>query len=496
MLVTIDNRVRLDLGAIATEVALDLKAAFEHDNPTFALKRAMSIPTWGEPRTIRTWRAERDEVGPTLTFPRGGMQRVRDVLEAHGLDWEEVDKREPGVPGDIPDHKVALYKFQRQLVAAGMQRQNCILKSATGSGKTCVGFALAAALKLPTVVIVPKRGLFDQWVRRAERELGMRPRDVGQIGAGRWKVGDLTIAMQKSLAVAFGKGDPRALKLADETALVICDEVHLFAAKTFIDAVDPFRAKYRIGISDDHTRKDRKEFLVHDLFGAVAAEVNRQTLVDDGYILDVEVRVLPTRFEAPWYGMPSGDDEDDSASGDKPKEINFNRLLEEMAVDADRTKLALVAALDEVEAGEQVLLMTHHRALCRKLDRELAEHDVRTGFLVGDANKEFDQTVAGLTSGEIRAAVGTYQAMGTGLDLPRVGVGVAVTPIGGNRQFFSQVRGRLCRTAAGKKSARLYYLWDREVYGDKHLRNMVKWNKRVVVWERGNWVDAAKVLRK
>jgi len=488
--VVVDNRVRLCADGMEPELVSALKEAFEHPNPAFELRRAIGVPTWGEPRTIRTWHMEHEFTDGArrlmLTLPRGGLQRVRDALAEHGVDWREVDDREPGLPADIPDHLVKLHGFQGDLMHAAMEKQNCILRSSTGSGKTVIAFGLAAALKLPTVVVVSKRALFDQWIRRAHSELGLRPGQVGQIRGGAWRVGDLTVAMQKTLALAFERADPRALKLADETGVLIADEVHLFAAKSFIQAIDPFRAKYRVGVSDDHRRKDKKEFLVHDVFGVVAAEVGRKALVEAGFILDVEVRVVPTAFEAPWYGMPTGDED--------PKELDFDRLLKEMAADDARTKLALDVAQREVEAGEQVLLMTHQRDLCRKLDQALAHRDVRTGFLVGDAPAEFERTVRDLAKGKVRAAVGTYQAMGTGLDLPRVAVGIAVTPIAGNQQFVSQVCGRLCRTSDGKKAARLYYLLD-PVYGDRHLRNLVKWNRKVVVWRGGKWVDAAKVLR-
>ncbi len=254
---------------------------------------------------------------------------------------------------------------------------------------------------------------------------------------------------------------------------MVFDEVQGASAKSYFASVDPFRARYRIGISADHRRRDGKEFLTLDLFGAVAAEVGREHLIDAGHVLDVEVRVVDTRFAAPWY-EPGGE---------------YSRLLAEMCLDERRTQLAVDLACAEAGRGEQVLVMCHRRALCRVIDQKLAARGVKTGFLVGEAPQEFAATVRGLAGGTIRVAVGTYQAVGTGIDLPRVGVGVCVTPIAANEQNFNQVRGRLCRTSEGKEHARMYYLLDRRLpFGERHVKNLVRWNRSVSVPDgAGGW---------
>jgi len=248
-------------------------------------------------------------------------------------------------------------------------------------------------------------------------------------------------------------------------------------------AIDPFPAKYRIGISADERRRDKKEFVIHDLFGDVAVDIKREDLIESKHVLDVEVRVVPTEFDAPWFGFDK--------SGDARTDLDFDRLLGEMTSDDGRNALAIKCVLDEVTAGEQVLLMSHRREHCQRLAEKVAAAGVRVGLLIGGADyaKEFMRAREGVLSGALRVGVGTYQAIGTGVDLPRVGVAVCATPIAGNRQFFGQVRGRVCRVAEGKSDARLWYLWDRGVY-ITHLRNLSAWNERVLVLDGGKWHDA------
>ena len=351
------------------------------------------------------------------------------------------------------------------------------------SGKTCVGFALVGRIKVATLIIVYNTGLFDQWVKRAQKELGMRAEDIGCIRGSKFKLRPLTIAMQQSIN-ARGVDE----KLASYFGMVIVDEVQRAAARTMFGAVDPFAARYRFGISADQRRKDKKEFLTQDLFGGVIEDIKRSDLIKSGHVLDVQVRVVPTDFSAPWYGMASEDEPD--------LELDTVRLTAEIADDVGRNELVLAAVMNEVE-DEQVLVFSHRREHCLVIDRRLVMMGVRTGFLIGgeDYRQEFVKSVAGVEQGSIRVGVGTYQAVGQAIDLPGVSVGVAATPIAANRQVFNQVRGRLCRVAAGKKSARLYYLWDKQVFGRRHLENLVQWNADVVVQENGSWVPAREYLK-
>ncbi len=496
--IRVDSRVRVDASALDVEVVARLKEDFEHKNPRHAMLRNIGKPTWSEPRKYVTW--EESDDGSCLTFPRGGLQRVREVLRAAGHTWSVDDGRTEGAPdlrGRIPDHRVELWDHQEHAVVAAIARQNCIVRAPTGSGKTTMGFAVAARLKLPTLVIVPTKGIFKQWLKRATVELGIKPRDVGVIQGKTRRIAPLTIAMQKTVSLMIESGDHDVL---ESFGLVLGDEVHLYAARTFFGAVDPIPAKYRVGFSADEHRQDRKEFLIYDVFGQVACTVERQAVIDRGHIVDTEVFVVPTDFEAPWYGVP----EEEPEEGEEEKDLDFDRLLKEMAADEPRSELVTWCAAHVLEQGRQLLVMAHQREHCRAIDAALVARGVSSGFLIGgqDYEAEFDRSIAGLTEGRVRCAVGTIQAIGYGIDLPAIGDVLLSTPVAGNKYLFNQIRGRVCRGSKGKTDSRFFYLWDREVYGTRHLRNLMRWNKRVFVLSRRGghgdtsmWVDARQYLK-
>lgn len=484
--IRVDNRIRLDLTAFRRDPAMAetvklLKEDFTHKNPQREMLRRIGKPHWGQPKVIETW----TERGNELSFPRGGMPRIRERLEQAGYRRTVEDVREKGDPiGEtMPDHRLELYGYQEKAVRAAIVGEGGLLRAPTGSGKTSCGFGLAAAVKLCTLVIVYNTPLLKQWVKRADKELGIGPNDIGIIQGKKRKLRPLTIAMQQTIN-AHGVD----AEMARYFGVVIVDEVHRAAATTMFEAVDPFPARYRIGISADYRRKDGKEFLTKDLFGEILDDIKRAHLIKSGHVLDVQIRVIPTDFEAEWYGMPS--------ESDPLLELDTVRLMAELSDDFDRNELILAAVAEEAEE-EQVLVLSHRREHCMVLDQRLVGLGVRTGFLIGGADYrvEFDRSVQGIEAGTIRVGVGTFQAIGQGLDLPSVSVGVCATPIAANRQVFNQVRGRFCRTSDGKETARLYYPWDRKVFGNKHLQNLVQWNANVVIRQEGQWMPAREYLR-
>ena len=488
--VTVGSRIELALADLPVDVVERLRKGFTHKNPQREMLRRIGMPFWSEPPELLTWR----EAGGVLSLPRGGMDRVRAALEDAGLRRRVVDARVSGEQlsrDEIPDHLVTLHPFQAATVETLLARECGIIRAPTGAGKTTTAFGFIARVKVPSLVIVYNVGLFDQWMKRGRKELGVPTSDMGIVRGSKRKLRPITIAMQQTLNA---RGVDREMR--DYFGAVLVDEVHRAAARTMFEAVDPFPARYRVGISADHRRKDRREFLTEDLFGDVLDDISRKDLIASGHVLEVQIRVVPTDFEAKWYGMPT----EEGAGGeqvDTGRQVDSVRLNQSIAEDYARNERGLALVLDEWSSGEQVLVFSHVREHCQVLDQRLVARRVQTGFLIGgeDYRKEFRKTVEGLESGEVRVGVGTFQAVGQALDMPTVAVGVCMTPIASNRQFFGQVRGRLCRTAVGKTKARLYYLWDRKVFGKKHLANIVAWNTDVVVQTEAGWADGRQYLK-
>src|SRR5690349_17986035 len=327
--------------------------------------------------------------------------------------------------------------------------QNALVRSAAASGKTTAALALASRLNLPTLVVVHNTNLFNQWIARCVKELGVQRSWVGVIKSDRRRLGPITIGMQKTL---YGC----AHEVAPAFGLVVVDEVHRSAARTFLEVVDAMTAKYRVGVSDDERRSDRKEFLIYDMFGPVVGEASHDDLVAQGYVMDVAVRVVPTEFRADWYEKLEPNQ----------KLLAYSHLMGLMQNDEARNTLAVRDVPRDVALGHQVILFVDRIEHALELDRRMNAREVRSGFVVGEQPEESAETLRRFADGRANVVFGTYQSLGTGVDMPRVSRGVFVTPMANNqngRSQFKQYRGRFARASDGKAQPEVIYLWDRHV---------------------------------
>ena len=306
------------------------------------------------------------------------------------------------------------------------------------------------------------------------REISVKQAELEQ--AGMFKSLELIVSLEKVLIDNMNDYARRVFETSKATA-----DVTIAIFKERINRYNSLLAAFKADM----------EFLVYDLFGTVAYEVERSKLIDEGHVLDVEILVLPTEFGGRSYRASM-------AKGKWAAGRAQAQLIESMTTDTSRNDLILKHARIELESGQQVMLLTQRVEHARTLDQRLSGLGYRSGVMIGKKSgggAEFERTRQGLLDGSYRASAGTIQIIGQGLDLPSLGVGFITTPLAGDnaRQKFGQARGRFCRP--GKERARLYYVWDRDVFGKKHLANLIKWNTSVRVYDRGQWVDAKAYLK-
>lgn len=479
--ITVNRRLVLPAGLTA-ELSDLLKGTAEHSNPAFHKAKAMGF--WSnEKPTVRTW----SERQGRLYLPRGKTTAVRKLLDEQGVPYEFVDDREFGEAtwaGAFPQHRVDLWEHQRTVVDAIVDMQQGLCRAPTGSGKTTAGIAAIAEVQLPTLVLVWTAGLVDQWVERIHAELGIPEDDIGIVGNGKEVWRPITVSMQQTLA----RSESKLKKATKLFGMFMADEVQKFAASTFLQVCDAFPAAFRIGLSADERRKDDKEFLIYDMFGKVIADINRKDLEQKELVLPVLVRVIPTEFDAPWYV---------NAKEDEDKNPDFTRLLGELQHDAPRNELVLNIARQLYASGYSTLALTHRREQALSIRAALAGAGLACGLLLGSKEnaEEFTKTVHQMRDKKLAFGVGTYQAIGQGLDIKPAARAMCVTPIHSNKQFFGQVRGRICRRDKGKLDAELYYFWDQKVFGLAALQNLARFNDRkVVVWRAGQWVPVREYM--
>ncbi len=512
--VIVDNRLRMHSDDIPGEMLESLREQFTHSNPTWnRLKGMGKYPPASEPEKYVMWQSS----GPDdeeFSLPRGGLPKLRGAFDEHGLDYELVDHRSLGAPHLLgsyvdtwqigcdlfPEHKLVAWDHQREMVEAANKYGQILMRAPTGSGKTSAIIKHIAEKQAPALIIMWDSGLLTEtWQPRIEQELGIPVKDQGLIRGSTFKLKPITLAMQQTLA---RWGEEKWERLFYENAAngltqcvfhsVYCDEVQRYAARTFVDFVNRFDCHDRIGVTADERRKDRKTFIIYDMFGPVKHEVSKKELVKKRIIHDVECYVVPTEFRADWYVQLKEDGLFDPM-------IHTRQLLDEMAVDAERNELAVHLIEQCVQAGLPTLSFTQWVDHARRIDAALTGRGIASGLALGGKEWEqvFKETLQQLRDGQLQVGCGTFGKLGVGHDIPAVAAGLAVTPIHNNKGFLGQVKGRICRTTAGKENARIIVMWDRMVYGPGPLHNLRAWNEVCNVWNEWDkrWQDVSEYLK-
>ena len=496
--ITVDNRVRLDPSNLSVSAVLDLKNEFDHKNPAhFALKARFRFPPKHEPAVISTW----GMTDGIFSCPRGGLGRVIKVLKNYDIDFYIEEGFTKAPPVDFPPLSIRLYDYQQRCMIDSVSSRSGLVKAPTGSGKTITGIATIAELQTPVLVVVQSNALLKQWVDRIEKSFE-HPFEIGIIQGRNFNLRPITIGMAQTL----GKLDEyKWMQINSYFGGVIQDEVQFAAAATFMKVIDKCKMAYRIGLSADHTRQDKKEFLIRDLFGDVIAEVSRNELIAREIVHDVKVVMEPTKFTAEWFLIQraANDLRKNHSKGfdqiyeelvkrwpslkmaDVPTgQPDYNRLLDEMGNDEERNTQIVTRVADMVKDGHRTLVFCHRIDHCHLLIQKLTDLGIKAGALIGgpENRKEFDSTIDSIQNGDTLVGVGTWQALGTGIDCPRVSRGLMATPING-KQIWGQIRGRICRTsvATGKTDAEIVYMWDRDLFFDVPVKNMNSWNTLSVV---------------
>jgi superfamily II DNA or RNA helicase len=497
--IRVDNRLRISLDKkLPGDIAESIRKRFEHSNPEYYKLKSMGYKAWGKERTIKTWSHTKNEDGTwDFTIPRGGMQRLRDIFKEYKIKWSAVDERSEGeylgtymadwVTGDLfPQHKLTLWDHQIRIVDAIEKYENCLVRAPTGAGKTTAIIAAMTRIQLSTIIIVWSNALLKQWIDCIHKELNIPRKNIGIIQGSKCKLKPVTVAMQQTLN-RYNSNQWETIK--DKFGFVAADEVQKFGAKTFLETIDQFNSKFRIGVSADETRKDKKEFLIYDTFGRVGEDISKKELVDKKLIHDVEVLVIPTEFKADWYRQNSVN---------RDRVPDFKRLVDEMTVDQDRNEILRQSIAQIAKQKYRILVFSQRVDHCKRIDTLVTARGYKSGLLIGGVEFRdlFDDTKNGLMDGSRQIGIGTLGGGSTvGLDLPIVSHGVLATPIHNNKQFLNQVTGRLCRIAENKKKAQIYILWDQYVFGKKPLMNFRKWFSTVKVRNSSNrWVDVNKFL--
>ena len=412
-----------------------LLAALKHlaslHNPDYYEKERLRFSTWNTPRFLRCY----GETIDRLHLPRGIQDQAMSMVADAGSILDVTDAC--GTPEQIDVSLQAdLTDRQERALEALVPHDLGVLVAPPGSGKTVIACALIAHRRLPTLVVVDRQPLVDQWRERLVDHLGVGAKEIGQLGGGRNRAkGVIDIAMAQSLA--------RREDLAEITAvygLVIVDECHHVPAVTFERVVRQVPVRHWLGLTATPYRRDHLEKLITMYCGR---ERHRMTN-DEAEDLRVE-RVLVTHAT-----------EHEQTTGD---EIGIQEIFSSIVEDHERTRQICGDIAAAVEHGRNCIVLTQRTEHLERLGRDLQALGIESVVMRGGMGKKAraaasaDMQTKASTGGLVLLATGSF--LGEGFDFPQLDTLFLAFPLAFKGRIVQYV-GRVLRPTASKSRVEVH----------------------------------------
>jgi superfamily II DNA or RNA helicase len=421
----------IERGGLPPALLASLKHLASLHNPVFYEKQRMRFSTWATPRFIRCYHEDLE----WLHLPRGLVGQTGELVSQAGSRLDITDARPVPAPVDFR-FEGELTAVQRAAVDALAPHDHGVLVAPPGAGKTVMACALIARHATPTLVIVDRRPLLDQWRSRLGTLLGLDTTKVGQIGGDRTRPSGLVdVAMIQSLA---RHDDPN--NAFSGYGLVVVDECHHLPAVSFETAVKRAPVRRWLGLTATPYRRDGLEAIIAMQCGPTRHEIPVDTHRGSGG-LRLNLIVHNTISDL----APSDD-------------IGIQDVFRAVVEDRQRTFEICTDVAAASGAGRNCLVLTQRTDHIDRIVTELRAHGCSPLELRGGTGKRalarvVDKLAAARDGGVVLVATGSY--LGEGFDWPALDTLFLAFPIAFKGRVVQYV-GRLLRAHEGKDRVELH----------------------------------------
>lgn len=420
------------------------------------------------------WDGFKKLLTPTLQFPSGLVERVKDFYQAASKTIEVVDKRtakSAGTPRHILDNLKRIgkepYPYQTEILDVIDKYDRGIIKVATGGGKSLIAALIAAKIGKKTIIYVIGKDLLYQF---HDFFSAVFDEPIGIVGDGQCKIHDINIASVWTIGQAIGMkkneilldsdDDEESLnkakyadilKMMKDTKLHIIDECHMSACETIQQIFKHSASEYLYGLSGSPWRDDGADLMIESILGKYIVNIPASRLIKEGYLAQpfIKFRVTP-----PYpYEL----------------ERQYQSVYKKYVVENEvRNGLVLDAAKTLVSKGYQTLVLFNSLKHGKILYDIFKEH-MSCAILDGSNDKdEREKVKKDLMAHKIDCVLAS-RIFDIGVDIPSLS-GLVIACGGKSTVKALQRVGRVIRKYPGKKFAVVIDFADQAPFLDTHSR--------------------------
>jgi len=341
--------------------------------------------------------------------------RVSDGMKQVGfdLDFSGVLREEQ----EAARHEIVA-QFQRDTFGG-------VLRASPGWGKTVWTCAVVASLKVPTLVVVHKEFLADQWEQRIQQFLPNARIGRAQQDTLDFEGKHIVIGMVHTLAA---RGFPE--EFLKWPGLVVTDELHRIGAPTWAPVPPRFPARWRLGLTATPRRKDGADNVFWYHIGPILFDASERRMKPKIRRVYTDFRVVKTAQFNPAMA---------------PRSLLIRFLVASLPRNRSIAEQIVLA----LKSGRKLLVLSerlkHLEALAAVVSEALKLHDMAPttfGKYVGGRSK-----VQLAEAAKAQVILATSQYAQEGLDIPSLDTLFLTTPL----SDVEQAVGRILRPCEGKK---------------------------------------------
>ena len=437
-------------------------------NPEFYSRQQIGLSVWGAPRMLRCYSESLDR----LFLPRGVADRAAKLIEKAGSRLAITDLR--SAPAELEIEFTGTLRAEQQAAVDAVAAYELgVLVAPPGAGKTVMGCGVIARHKVPTLILVDRTPLVDQWKERLREHLGLGPKDIGQLGGGKKTklTGRIDLATLQSLTRA---DDPAAI--LSEYGLVIVDECHHVAAHTFARAIQSIPARRWLGLTATPKRADGREEIMFMHCGQVRHKIPSAT------DLIQELHVHPT-------ATTIRDDIDSDTPG-----ILQSIIIPALVSDRIRTAQIIDDVVHAIRRGRNCLVMAGRTEHVDQLAAELNARGLAPMVLHGSISPGKRRVILKqladwdpVHAREPMLLAATASYIGEGFDCPALDTLFLCSPSSAE-SIITQNVGRIMRDLPGKNDGRGTRLRRHQsAHADPHAREEAYRLQEDRLHQSGDW---------
>ena len=431
------SQIKINIKNLPAQLVFSLRRLTVFANPEFFRKQRMRFSTWNIPKYVFCG----EQIEDSLILPGGLVDSCKEICESTGAKFYIKDKR-PHYKKLRLSFKGKLRKEQKQAMDVLLQHEKGVLTAPPGSGKTVIGCALISKRKLPTLILVHRAPLGDQWKKKINEFIKFDSEKIGIVSGQKKKwSGKIDIAMMQTI---------NKMKNLNEFlscyGQIIIDECHHVPAFTFESIIKKAPAIYITGLTATPYRKDGLQSIIHIQCGPIRYQMKEREL---------NFRSKRVIFRNFHLKMPV----------ETETQPPIHKVWDFLVYNEQRIELITKDLKESLEEGRFPLLISDRKEHLQLLKKALFNKNIRSKkshiFILdgclskNQRHKMLDNINHLLSQKESVCLLATGALIGEGFDLPALDTLFLTMPVAFSGRLI-QYTGRLHRPLEGKKEIRVY----------------------------------------